>query len=98
MLLSAVLVTACSKRAPPAPPTITAYVPQSATDRVVVPMLNAAANHHWALSIRTDSSAPGEVDLIVIDRGGQLAAHPRPDSPAAAQAREIAAAIHLPLE
>ncbi len=52
-----------------------------------------AAQHQWALSIRTDSAALAEADLAIADSAGTLVSRVRAASPAAAQARQMADAV-----
>lgn len=96
-VLSSLGASGCKARQPEPPPTLSAYVPRRAAERVMVQMLNVAARNGWALSIRTDSEAIGEVDLIVVDSAGKLGARARPGSPQSDAARRLAAATGLPI-
>ena len=56
-------------------------------------MTGVAARRGWALSVRTDSAAVAEADLVVADSAGVLVARLKSGSPAAAQARQLADAV-----
>ena len=87
---------ACRRPARSAPPAdaalITVYVAPRAAPLVTNSLLDAAARHQWALSLRTDSAALAEADLVIVDSAGRPAARVRADSPVAAQAHELARA------
>ncbi|MGH7547469.1 MAG: hypothetical protein ACREMM_04760 [Gemmatimonadales bacterium] len=81
--------------APPADAgmTVTVYVPPKSVDRLMGRLTTVAAQHRWVLSVRTDSAALGEADLVIVDSGGRFVGRPRPGSAAAAQARQMAEAV-----
>ncbi|HEU5262972.1 MAG TPA: hypothetical protein VFU41_16245 [Gemmatimonadales bacterium] len=86
-----------SPRASP-PPTdagtvVTVYVPPKSVDRLMGRLAGVAARRRWVLSVRTDSAALGEADLVIMDSGGRFVGWPRPGSANAAQAREMAEAV-----
>ena len=72
---------------------VTVYVPPKVADRIAGRLQTIAAQHQWALSIRTDSAALADVDLVLVDSAGTLVSRVRAGSPAAAQARQMAAAV-----
>jgi hypothetical protein len=74
-------------------PLLTAYVAPRVAQRMMGPMLDAAARHDWSLSFRTDSAAIVEADLAIVDSAGRLVARLRAGSPVAAQARTLAEAV-----
>jgi len=82
-------------RTPPADAgtVVTVYVAPKAVDRLMGRLTGVAASHQWALSVRTDSAALAEADLVVVDSAGVLVGRLRPGSPAAAQARQLADAV-----
>lgn len=82
-----------ASRPPDAGTAVTVYVPPKTADRVVARLTTLAARHQWALSLRTDSAAIGEADLIIVDSAGRLIGRPRPGSPALGQATQMAAAL-----
>ncbi len=90
---------ACGRapRAAPRPPdagtVVTVYVPSNRADRVMGRLQAVAAAHQWALSVRTDSGALAEADLVIADSAGTLTGRVRPGAPAAAQARQLADAV-----
>src|SRR5438034_991630 len=94
-----VLGLACQRpprsRTPPADAgtVVTVYVPPRAIDQLMGRLTRVAASHQWALSVRTDSAAVREADLVVADSAGALVGRLRPGSPAAAQARQLAEAV-----
>jgi hypothetical protein len=95
---TAALGLACkaAPRAPsrtPAGTTVTVYAPLKTADRLMGRLQAVAARNQWALSVRTDSGALGEADLVITDSGGTLRGRVRPDSPVAAQARVMADAV-----
>jgi len=69
---------------------VTVYLPPKTADRLVGRLQSVAAQRQWALSIRTDSAALVEADLVIVDSAGTLVGRVRAGSPAAAQAREMA--------
>lgn len=72
---------------------VTVYLPPKAVDRLMGRLQSVAARHQWVLSVRTDGAALGEADLAVVDSSGMLAAHVRPGSAAAVQAKQMAEAV-----
>src|SRR5438552_1572169 len=72
---------------------VTVYVPPKAADRIAGRLQTIAAQHQWALSIRTDSAALADADLAIADSAGTLVSRVRAGSPAAAQARQMADAV-----
>ncbi len=84
-------------RAAPRPPdagtVVTVYVPSNRADRVMGRLQAVAAQHQWALSVRTDSGALADADLVIADSAGTLTGRVRPGAPAAAQARQLADAV-----
>jgi hypothetical protein len=72
---------------------VTVYVTPKAVDRLMGRLTGVAASHQWALSVRTDSAALVEADLVVADSAGLLVGRLRSGSPAAAQARVLADAV-----
>ena len=81
-------------RAAPRPPDagtlVTVYVPPKLADRLMGRLQLVAARHQWALSVRTDSAALLDADLVIVDSAGTLARRVRPGAPAAAQAKALA--------
>src|SRR3989475_4856684 len=53
-------------------PILTVYVPPKAADRIAGRLQTIAAQHQWALSIRTDSAALADADLAIADSAGTL--------------------------
>ena len=99
VLIFAVVGLACRRparaRTPPADAgtVVTVYVTPKAIDRLMGRLTSVAASHEWALSVRTDSAAVAEADLVVADSAGVLVARLRSGSLAAAQARQLADAV-----
>jgi hypothetical protein len=95
----AVLGPACNKSprasAPPADAgtVVTVYVPSESVDRIMGRLTAVASRHQWTLSVRTDTEALAEADLVIMDSAGTLVGHLRAGSPAAAQARQMAEAV-----
>ncbi len=95
----AVLAVACQRsprsRTSPvdAGTVVTVYLPPRAVDQLMGRLAAVAARHQWALSVRTDSAAVREADLVVADSAGALVGRLRSGSPAAAQARQLADAV-----
>ena len=91
---------ACRKsprsRAARTQPLVTAYVTPPAAERLMGRMLDAAARHDWALSVRTDSAALAEADVAIVDSAGQLVARLRAGSPVMAEARALAETVLPP--
>jgi len=84
-------------RAAPRPPdagtVVTVYVPAKLADGLMGRLQTVAARHQWALSIRTDSAAILDADLVIVDSAGTRAGRVRAGSPAAAQAQQMADAV-----
>jgi hypothetical protein len=99
VLILAVVGLACRRparaRTPPADAgtVVTVYVSPTAINRLMGRLTGVAASHQWALSVRTDSAALAEADLVVAESAGVLVARLRSGSPAAAQARQLADAV-----
>lgn len=72
---------------------VTVYVPPRAAERMMGPIMNVASQHQWVLSLRTDSEAVAEADLILVDSAGRLVGRVRPGATAAAQARLLIATV-----
>jgi len=72
---------------------VTVYLPPKSADLLAGRLQLIAAQHQWALSIRTDPAALVEADLSFVDSAGTLVGRVRAGSPAAAQARQMAAAV-----
>jgi hypothetical protein len=95
----AILVPACEKSprgdAPPGSGAtiLTVYVPSEFADRIMGRLTAVANRHRWALSVRTDTEALAEADLVIVDSAGTLVGRPRAGSPAAVQARQMAEAM-----
>src|SRR5439155_24845257 len=96
-LAAAALACREARRANPRPADagtmVTVYVPPKAADRIAGRLQTIAAQHQWALSIRTDSAALADADLAIADSAGTLVSRVRAGSPAAAQARQMADAV-----
>jgi len=92
---------ACSKtprsNAARTQPLVRAYVTPPAAERVMGRMLDAAARHDWALSVRTDSAALAEADIAIIDSAGRLVARLRAGSPVMAEAHALAETVLAPV-
>ena len=69
------------------------YVPPKSVDRLIDRLATVAAQRRWVLSVRTDSAALGEADLVIVDSAGRFVGRPRRGSAAAAQARQMAEAV-----
>jgi hypothetical protein len=72
---------------------VTVYVPAKLADRVLGRLQGVAARHRWVLSVRTDSAALAEADLVIAARDGALVGRVRPGSASAAQAQTMADAV-----
>lgn len=81
-------------RSPPADAgtLVTVYVPARAAERLMSRFSAVASRHSWTLSVRTDSAALTEADLVVVDSAGTLVGRLRPGSRVATQARTLAEA------
>src|SRR6266705_403968 len=92
-LAAAALACREARRATPRPADagtmVMVYVPPKAVDRIAGRLQTIAAQHQWALSIRTDSAALAEADLAIVDSEGTLVSRVRAGSPASAQARQM---------
>jgi len=77
-------------------PLVRVYVTPPAAERVMGRMMDAAARHDWALSVRTDSAALAEADIAIADSAGRLVARLRAGSPVSAEARTLAEAVLPP--
>src|SRR5437899_7847565 len=78
-------------------PLVRAYMTPPAAERVMGRMLDAAARHDWALSVRTDSAALAEADIAIIDSAGRLVARLRAGSPVMAEAHALAETVLAPV-
>jgi hypothetical protein len=74
-------------------PVLTVYAEPQIAQRLMGRVLDVAARHQWAVSLRTDSAALGEADLVIVDSAGRLVPRIRPGSNAAARARQLADAV-----
>lgn len=96
-LVAAGLACKQASRASPPPAdagtVLTVYLPPKTADRLVGRLQAVAAQHQWALSVRTDSAALADADLVVVDSAAALRGRVRVGSPAAAQARQMADAV-----
>ena len=72
---------------------VTVYVPPRVADRMLGRLQQVAARHQWALSIRTDTAALADADLVIVDSAGRLVGRLHPGSAAAAQAKAMADAV-----
>jgi len=77
-------------------PAVTVSVPPRDADRLIEPLLTFAARSGWTVSVRTDSAAARDADLVISDSAGRLVAQVRPGSPVVARARQLAGAAGLP--
>jgi hypothetical protein len=82
-----------SRRPADAGTMVTVYLPPKTADRLAGRLQSVAARRQWALSIRTDSAALVDADLVIVDSAGTPVGRVRAGSPAAAQARQIADAV-----
>jgi hypothetical protein len=73
-------------------PAITVSVPLGDANRLIDPLLAFAARNRWTLSVRTDSEAARDADLVISDSAGRLLARVRPSSPVVGRARQLAGA------
>jgi len=105
-LLAGLFALACrrSERAgPSAPPAdggpgkgagagavVSVYMPSRMADRLMGRLQAVAAQHQWVLSVRTDSAALAEVDLIIDDSAGAPVGRVRPGARSAAEAQQMA--------
>lgn len=70
---------------------MTVYLPSGMADRLMGRLQGIAAQHQWALSIRTDSAAMTEADLVLVDSAGSPVSRVRPG--ASRQAQQMADAL-----
>ena len=104
-LLAALFALACGRSeraggsAPPADvgagagAVVSVYMPSKLADRVMGRLQAVAAQHQWVLSVRTDSAALAEVDLIIDDSAGAPVGRVRPGARSGAEARQMAAVL-----
>ena len=69
---------------------MTVYVPSKMADRLMGRLQGIAAQHQWVLSVRTDSAAMTEADLVIFDSSGRPVSRVRPGAGAARQAQQMA--------
>lgn len=69
---------------------VTVYMPSKLADQLMGRLQAVAAQHQWVLSVRTDSAALAEVDLIIDDSAGTPVGRVRPAARSAAEARLMA--------
>jgi hypothetical protein len=97
--LSAGLGCKRSERASASPPpadagtVVTVYLPSKLADRLMGRLQGVAARHQWVLSVRTDSAAVAEADLVIGDSGGTPVGRVRQGARAAVQAQQMADAL-----
>jgi hypothetical protein len=72
---------------------VTVYLPPNSAERLAGRLQLIAAQHQWALSVRTDAAAMAEADLAFVDSGGTLVGRVRAGAAAAPQARQMAEAV-----
>lgn len=72
---------------------VTVYMPSRMADRLMGRLQGVAARHQWVLSVRTDSAALGEADLVIADSGGMPVGRVRPGARAGTQAQQMADAL-----
>jgi hypothetical protein len=94
----ALLGVACRESPRPGPPgdagtLVTVYVPPQSADRLMGRLTAVASHHQWALSVRTDSAAIAEADLVIRDSAGALVGRVRQGSAVASQAGQLARAV-----
>ena len=82
---------------PPPPPdagtVVTVYLPSKLADQLMGRLQGVAARHQWVLSVRTDSAALAEADLVIADSGGTPVGHVRQGARAGVQAQQMADAV-----
>ncbi len=78
---------------PDAGAVVTVYVTPQTAERLMGRMMNLASRHQWVLSVRTDSAALADADLVIVDSAGTLVARFRAASAVAVQARQMAEAV-----
>ncbi len=69
---------------------VSVYMPSKMADRLLGRLQAVAAQHQWVLSVRTDSAALAEVDLIIDDSAGAPVGRVRPGARSAAPAQQMA--------
>ncbi len=69
---------------------VSVYMPSRMAERLMGRLQAVAAQHQWVLSVRTDSAALGEVDLIIDDSAGAPVGRVRPGARSAAEAHQMA--------
>jgi hypothetical protein len=93
-VIGSVLACKQAPRARPRPPDagtlVAVYLPPKTADRLAGRLQVIAAQHQWALSIRTDTAALADADLAFVDSAGKLVGRVRGGSPVAPQARRMA--------
>lgn len=72
---------------------VTVYLPSKMADRLMGRLQGLAAQHQWVLSVRTDSAAMTEADLVIVDSAGTPVSRVRPGARAATQAQQMADAV-----
>ena len=72
---------------------MTVYLPSKMADRLMGRLQGIAAQHQWVLSVRTDSAAMTEADLVIVDSAGTPVSRVRPGARAGAQAQQMADAV-----
>jgi hypothetical protein len=77
-------------------PAVTVSVPPRDANRLIDPLLAFAARNRWTLSVRTDSAAARDADLVISDSAGRLVGRVRPGSRVVARARQLAGAAGVP--
>jgi hypothetical protein len=79
-------------------PAVTVSVPPRDANRLIDRLLAFAARNRWTLSVRTDSAAARDADLVISDSAGRLVARVRPGSPVVARARQLSGAAGVPAQ
>jgi len=69
---------------------VSVYMPSRMADRLMGRLQAVAAQHQWVLSVRTDSAALAEVDLIIDDSAGAPVGRVSPGARSAAEAQQMA--------
>lgn len=72
---------------------VTVYLPSEMADRLMGRLQGVAARHQWVLSVRTDSAAFAEADLVIADSGGTPVGRVRQGVRAGVQAQQMADAL-----
>lgn len=72
---------------------VTVYLPSKMADRLMGRLQGVAAQHQWVLSVRTDSAALAEADLVIADSEGRPVGRVRQGARAGAQAQQMADAV-----